>query len=311
LCVLYKIKMNAILNSLYIFIANLMKTLTTKEVARLCRVSDATVKRWEESGLILSERTNGGHRRFRADEVCRFQREQNLGVKVTHGDESVLRATARRRENKNHSTCSLFQALIAGCEEEAANFLLAKYLQGETLAQIFDKFLAPAMRKIGELWYIGEISVAQEHIATRAAMNAMYKLRSVLSVTKERKGFIMCCGIEGDFHELSPYLVQIIFEHLGWEVVNFGANTPLYSICDEILHHSPETICISATTILDIERTTRDYQDFRNRISKLKIPMIIGGLAFADERIRQRFPAELYGTSFTQVVEFAKNLVKK
>ncbi len=288
-----------------------MKTLTTKEVARLCRVSDATVKRWEESGLILSERTNGGHRRFRADEVCRFQSKQNLGLKVSHGDESVLRATTRRRENKNHSTCSLFQALIAGCEEEAANILLAKHLNGESPAQIFDKFLAPAMRKIGELWYIGEISVAQEHIATRAAMNAMYKLRSTLSVSKERKGLIMCCGIEGDFHELSPYLVQIIFENLGWEVINFGANTPLYSICDEILHHSPETICISATTMPDIERTTRDYQDFRNRTAKLKIPTVIGGLAFADERIRQRFPAELYGTSFTQVVEFAKNLVKK
>jgi MerR family transcriptional regulator, light-induced transcriptional regulator len=303
--------MNTSLINLFIFITNLMKTLTTKEVARLCRVSDATVKRWEESGLILSERTNGGHRRFRADEICRFQSSQNLGLKVSHGDESVLSATARRRENKSHSTCSLFQALIAGREDEAANLLLSKHLKGESLAQIFDMLLAPAMRKIGELWYIGEISVAQEHIATRAAMSAMYKLRSVLPVTKERKGFIMCCGIEGDFHELSPYLVQIIFEHLGWEVVNFGANTPLYSICDEILHHSPETICISATTMPDIERTTRDYQDFRNRISKLKIPTVIGGLAFADERIRQRFPAELYGTSFTQVVEFAKNLVKK
>jgi MerR family transcriptional regulator, light-induced transcriptional regulator len=288
-----------------------MKTLTTKEVARLCRVSDATVKRWEESGLILSERTNGGHRRFRADEICRFQSRQNLGLKVSHGDESVLSATTRRRENKNHSDCSLFQALIAGCEEEAANLLLSRHLKGESLAHIFDSIIAPAMGKIGELWYIGEISVAQEHIATRAAMNAMYKLRSTLTVSKERKGLIMCCGIEGDFHELSPYLVQIIFENLGWEVINFGANTPLYSICDEILHHSPETICISATTMSDIERTTRDYQDFRNRTAKLKIPTVIGGLAFADERIRQRFPAELYGTSFMQVVEFAKNLVKK
>ena len=85
-----------------------MKTLTTKEVARLCRVSDATVKRWEESGLIMSERTNGGHRRFRADEICRFQQEQGLGVKVAHGDESVLSAVTRRRDNKNHSDCSLF-----------------------------------------------------------------------------------------------------------------------------------------------------------------------------------------------------------
>ena len=54
--------------------------LTTKEVAQLCRVSDATVKRWEDAGLLKSERTCGKHRRFRADEVARFQRMQGLGL---------------------------------------------------------------------------------------------------------------------------------------------------------------------------------------------------------------------------------------
>lgn len=288
-----------------------MNTLTTKEVARLCRVSDATVKRWEESGLLLSERTNGGHRRFRAEEICRFQSEQNLGVKVTQGDESAYKASTRRRENKNYSSCPLFHSLIAGCEEESANLLISEYLSGKPLAHIFDNLVAPAMHQIGELWYVGKLTVAQEHLATRAVMNAMYKLRSVLPVSKDRHGLIFCCGVEGDFHELSPYLVQMTFENIGWEVVNFGANTPLYSICDEILRQSPNTICISATTIPDIERATRDYQEFRSKISKIKIPVVIGGLAFADERIRQRFPAELYGTSFTQVVEFSKKYLKK
>ena len=58
------------------------KTFTTREVAGLCHVSDATVKRWEDAGLLHSERTNGGHRRFRAEEIARFQREQGLGRKA-------------------------------------------------------------------------------------------------------------------------------------------------------------------------------------------------------------------------------------
>jgi excisionase family DNA binding protein len=57
-----------------------VKSLTTKEVARLCRVSDATVKRWEEAGQIKSERTSGGHRRFRAEEIAKFQRKFGLGL---------------------------------------------------------------------------------------------------------------------------------------------------------------------------------------------------------------------------------------
>src|SRR3990170_3099971 len=96
------------------------KSLTTKEVARLCRVSDATVKRWEDAGVLNSERTSGGHRRFRADEVARFQREQNLGLKLSHGDESAVKARIRRREHQDRSHCELFHALVAGSEEEAS-----------------------------------------------------------------------------------------------------------------------------------------------------------------------------------------------
>src|ERR1700755_3201717 len=97
--------------------------LTTKEVAQLCRVSDATVKRWEDAGLLKSERTCGKHRRFRADEVARFQRTQGLGQKTCHGDQSVLNSVARRK-NLLASKSSLFDSLIAGCEEETASFLI-------------------------------------------------------------------------------------------------------------------------------------------------------------------------------------------
>ena len=96
-----------------------LKCLTTKEVARLCRVSDATVKRWEDAGLLHSERTGGGHRRFRAEEVVRFQRVQNLGLKKCHGDESVVAASTRRRESRHNGGSPLFYSLISGCEEAA------------------------------------------------------------------------------------------------------------------------------------------------------------------------------------------------
>ena len=38
--------------------------LSTREVALLFRVSTATVRRWANSGALVSERSLGGHRRF-------------------------------------------------------------------------------------------------------------------------------------------------------------------------------------------------------------------------------------------------------
>ena len=286
------------------------KNLTTKEVARLCRVSDATVKRWEDAGLLKSERTSGGHRRFRADEIAHFQREQGLGLKTSYGDESTVSPTIRRRTNKNHSDCVLFQSLLAGCEEESANILIGAYLNGKPLTEIFDDLLCSAMCRVGELWFDGKISITQEHIATRAASSSIYKLRNLLPVSKMTGELAMCCAIECDFHELPAHLAQIIIESEGWEVLNFGANTPLFCLAEEVLQHSPDMICISATVMSDVERLARDYKSFTEQIGKLKIPIVVGGRAFNDERVRRRFPADYYARNFSEVAKLTKRLSK-
>ncbi len=285
-----------------------IKGFTTKEVARLCRVSDATVKRWEDAGLLQSERTSGGHRRFRAEEVIRFQREQGLGLKQNHGDESVIKATNRIRDKKNYSESTFLQSLIDGCEEAATNIVITAHLEGKPLTEIIDRLICPAMQEIGELWHRGEISVTQEHLATRAAFSTVYKLRNALPIPEMKNGLAMCCAMEGDFHELPMLLAQIAIENEGLEVKNFGATTPLYCLADEVMRHSPNFVCISAAIINDLERLSRDYKNFREKIAKLKIPVLLGGKVFEDEHIRKRFVSEFYVRSFTDVAEFARNL---
>lgn len=53
------------------------------EVASLFRVTSKTVTRWERQGLLVSERTLGGHRRYRASEVRRAI--EKMSRKDTHG----------------------------------------------------------------------------------------------------------------------------------------------------------------------------------------------------------------------------------
>ncbi len=283
-----------------------LKSLTTREVARLCRVSDATVKRWDDAGLLRSERTNGGHRRFRAEEVVRFQREQELGLKQSHGDDSVTKAANRQRDDKKITDSSCFHSLLAGCEESFSNILINAHLEGMPLATIFDELICPAMSLVGELWYEGKVSITQEHLATRIAQNSIYKLRNMLSVPEMNGELAMCCAFEGDFHELPTHLAQITLENEGWEVMNFGANTPLYCLAEEVLRHLPKILCISATIVGDLERLSRDYKDFTEQIFKTKITVIGGGQAFKDEQIRRRFPAEFYAGSFNEIIGFSK-----
>lgn len=284
------------------------KSLTTKEVARLCRVSDATVKRWEDAGLIKSERTGGRHRRFRAEEIARFQREQGGGSKISENGDSTARINARRRTSGFQSDSALFHALVAGDDEEAANILIVAHLRDQSLPEICDDLICPAMRQIGELWYQGKLSITQEHIATRVAGNAVFKLRNVLPVAAAHGKLAMCCAFENDLHELPTQLAQTILENLGWEVLNFGANTPLYSLGEEVARQTPELICISATVVNDFERLSRDYKTFAEQTEKLKIPIVLGGRVFAEEQMRRRFPARLYAQSFNEIAQFSEQL---
>lgn len=287
---------------------SILKTFTTKEVARLCRVSDATVKRWEDAGIIKSERTNGGHRRFRPEEIARFQRELGLGKKQAHGDESVFAANNRCAELKTQTDFTLFDALSAGSEAATTEMLISAHLNGRPLAGIFDEIVCPALRRIGEKWFAGEISVAHEHLATRTICNAIYKLRNALPVPEPAGKLAICCALENEFHELPTHLAQITIENEGWEVLNFGANTPLYCLMEEISKHLPDLVCISSTIINDIERLSRDFVNFRKSAVKQKVSVILGGKIFDADCMRKRFPADLYAQNFAEVAEFIREV---
>src|SRR5918993_1644609 len=55
------------------------KRLTSKETARLLGVSEASIKRWADGGLLPSEKTAGGHRPFRPEDVATFRRGEGAG----------------------------------------------------------------------------------------------------------------------------------------------------------------------------------------------------------------------------------------
>jgi methanogenic corrinoid protein MtbC1 len=227
-------------------------------------------------------------------------------VKKQPGDESVITAATRRRISRDLSDSDLFHSLVNGKEEEVSNLLIKDFLSGTSLAKIFDESISGSMNRIGDLWYEGKLSVAHEHLATRAALCAVHKLRSVVPVEDSCRKLMFCFAIEGDFHELSSHLAQMVFESEGWEVMNFGANTPLFSVADEVIHHSPDLICISSTIMSDVERFSRDYEAFRKKVRSRNVSMVLGGAAFEDPKIHHRFPAEHYPQSFSDLADIAR-----
>lgn len=283
--------------------------LTTKEVARLLSVSEATVKRWSDDGRLRSDKTVGGHRRFSIEAIAQLRREQGIGQQ----SQPPLRRAAGSKPHKRHvpSSASFSEVLLRGDEREASAVLVDAYLHSLALASVFDRTITEAMHRVGDLWFEGTITVADEHLATRVMLSALQKLRSI-AVPAEPTGLkAICCGIEGDLHELPIHMTGLILETEGWEAKNLGPNTPLFALREMVARQRPQLVCVSARGIADLDRATTEYAQLRRVTGKLAAAVVTGGEGFRDRTLRERFPSEFYAEDFTGFSKFVRALAKK
>jgi methanogenic corrinoid protein MtbC1 len=100
------------------------------------------------------------------------------------------------------------------------------------------------MHQIGDLWFKGSITVADEHLATRVVLSALQTLSAAMMPIPPSGLKAICCGIEGDLHELPVQLARIILESEGWEVQSLGPNTPLFALSEMVARQRPQLVCL-------------------------------------------------------------------
>ena len=124
------------------------------------------------------------------------------------------KASGRKKAESRRfpSAESFTELLLSDNEVDASAQLIDAYLQSHALATLFDTTVTNAMHRIGDLWVQGNISIADEHLATRVMLSALQKLRAIV-VPGEGNGLMaISCGIEGDLHEMPVHLAEILFE---------------------------------------------------------------------------------------------------
>ena len=295
------------------------KRLTSKETARLLGVSEASIKRWADGGLLPSEKTAGGHRRFRPEDVATFRRGK--GVPDANERAAATSATATSQPRRVAARArfagdaellaeATFGALLDGSAEKASALLTDAHASGRGLAALFDEVLSPAMRRVGDLWHEGELTVAQEHVATRAALSALQTLGGALAEAEPFAPLAVCCGAEEDFHELPVNCSELVLREGGWAVLNLGANTPFYALAEAVARRGPRLVAVAATVLADLDRAVREFKDLRAAAARAGATVVLGGAGFADAAVRRRLPADLHADSFTQLSKLSEKMSK-
>jgi len=113
---------------------------------------------------------------------------------------------------------------------------------------IDDEIIAPALWLVGELWERGDISVADEHLATEISLRVLALQREARRVASSRAGLsVMLAAPSGEHHVVALRMVANLLRDAGYTVVMLGADVPPHALAASAGQHEPDVICLSAT----------------------------------------------------------------
>jgi excisionase family DNA binding protein len=194
-------------------------TLSTREVARILGVGEATVKRWADDERLSCRRTPGGHRRFSLSDVAGF-RESHPGW---HEAWPVSAEVARNE---------LLLRALRGDGTGLARLALSGIDSGLSVARFCDEWLAPMLMEVRHRRQVGRLSVGQEHLVL-AAMAEMLSQIAPFVQMEPVEGVALTATPGGARHDLDVRMAGLVLRAHRCRVVHLGAEVPTGEVARE------------------------------------------------------------------------------
>jgi len=258
--------------------------ISPKQVAQAIGVSESSLKRWCDQGIIESVRTAGGHRRISSASVVQFL--QKTGHRLAQPELLKLPATTTRRShNLEDARQRMCRALLVGDKEACRLILCELHLAARPAYAICDQVLAGAFADIGQLWSCGDAQVYQERRACELCVSLLDELRSM---TAEPQSHLLAIGgtPECDPYVLPSTMVELVLRQAGWRAQSLGSRLPWDTMVAAIDREKPILFWISVSHLEDVARFVAEYRKFYEQV-RASTAVVVGGRALTEEVRRQ------------------------
>ena len=158
-----------------------------------------------------------------------------------------------RRRDWRAQAARLAAALGAG-DAEAAWLVAGRLVEGGADAvEVLERVLTPALVAIGEGWERGELSVADEHRATRIASELLGRLGPRLRRPGRRRGTAVTAAVCGNRHGFAASLVAAALRADAWLVHDLGADVPHGDLAALVARERADLVCLSFARREDLD----------------------------------------------------------
>ena len=251
--------------------------ITPKQLALAIGVSESSLKRWADDGLLEVSRTAGGPRRIPVSSAIQFVRQRQLELvrpdaiglptKLTPGSETRLIGNPTRH---------LTDLLIDGKQEEAELFITSRYLGGQDISELADGLIRESLAEIGEFWQHRGDGIVIEHRATDTCVRALLRMRSMFEIPEPAS---ICTGaaVPGDHYMLPSLVASLVAAENGLIPRNLGPDTPFDSMKIAAEKDQPVLFWVTVSVISDMSHISSGIMDLKSHLSKQNCVVAVGG----------------------------------
>ena len=267
------------------------------ELARRAGIPAATLRAWERRyGIVDPQRTEAGYRLYSAEDERRLRAMVALierGLAPAEAAREVLREAGEaagangippvKSTDIEVLRAALLDALQA-YDEESAHAVIDRAVNTYGSHNLVHEIILPVLRRTGELWAEGEMTVAQEHFGSKLIHGRLLALGRGWGAGPGPL-LLMACS-PGEHHDLPLAAFALTMRERGCRIALLGADTPVETLRSAAAGLAPAAVVLSATC----ESAARDLAAL-GRL-ELGVPTVVGG-AGADEALAEAIGAEL------------------
>lgn len=283
--------------------------ISPRQVAQAISVSESSLKRWCDKGLIPTVYTAGGHRRLPVNGVLAYLKSAGIQIhnpellglpKSTQGG-----GVRKLLEEKQRFIDGLLSADDDVCIEVLLNLYLAKY----PMSEICDEVLAQAFAEIGEKWCTGEVEVYQERRSCELCHRVMYEVRRRFPELPFDAPQAIGGTIAGDPYTLASTMAELVLRDVGWRATSLGNMLPFNSLRQALCDTHPKLLWLSVSTMPDAGAFLDEFSQLSDIAFQNNVALIVGGKGLTDE-IRKQMKYTGFCDNFKHLEVIAKETLK-
>jgi methanogenic corrinoid protein MtbC1 len=197
------------------------------------------------------------------------------------------------------------ELLRKGEKAPAAAFVEEVFREMGSRLALFADLIHPAQYEIGDLWYRGEIGIADEHRATAIVEEITLALPPTPAQGRAPRGKCVLAAVGSEQHVVGLRLLGAALEDDGWTVTMLGGRTPATDLTEMVRKVRPRFVGLSAGYLPQPASLKATIEDLK----KLRVPVLVGGPAFnRNASLSTMVGADGHGTDVRVAVALAQRI---